>query len=240
MSVSEDEVEEAAEARGDDESRTYYHRIAGRSLERLAALSDGIFSIVMTLLVLNLRVPVSNAVHTHQPLWDEGALHAESELWHNLAELGPHLLPYFMSFLTLGMFWVGQQTQLDQFVRSDRHLTWIHLTFLLGVTLMPFSTALLADYITVRLALLAYWFNLFILGAVLFASLRYAHHAGLTAPEQTDAMRAATERRILVGQSLYVVALALCVFSTYLSIAMLVFLQLNSAIAPQIWPLNWF
>jgi uncharacterized membrane protein len=123
-------------------------------------------------------------------------------------------------------------------VRSDHHLTWIHLAFLLGVGLMPFSTALLADFITVRLALVVYWFNLFILGAVLFTSLRYAHRAGLTAPEQTDAMRAATERRIVVVQGLYLVALSLSVFSTYLSIAVLVLLQLNSAIAPQIWPLN--
>jgi uncharacterized membrane protein len=221
-----------------DEEGPHYQRIAGQSLERLAALSDGIFAIVMTLLVLNLRVPVSHAAHTSRPLWDEGARQAERALSHSLADLGPHLLPYFMSFLTLGIFWMGQQTQLDQLVRSDRNLTWIHLAFLLGVGLMPFSTALLAEYITVRVALVVYWFNLFILGAVLFASLRYAQRAGLTAPEQTDATRAAMERRIVRYQALYLVAVALCVFSTYLSIALLVLLQLNSAIAPQIRPLD--
>jgi uncharacterized membrane protein len=57
-----------------------------------------------------------------------------------------------MSFLTLGIFWVGQQAQLSTFTRSDRALTWIHLTFLLTVTLMPFSTGLLAEDTTYRLA----------------------------------------------------------------------------------------
>jgi uncharacterized membrane protein len=49
-----------------------------------------------------------------------------------LRRLAPHLLTYLMSFLTLGIFWVGQQTQLNQFRRSDPDLTWIHLVFLLG------------------------------------------------------------------------------------------------------------
>jgi uncharacterized membrane protein len=100
---------------------TAYHRIAGSSLERLAALSDGIFAVVMTLLVLDLHVPVR-----------EG-LHSEAALGHELARLAPQTLTYVLSFLTLGIFWVGQQTQLNQLARSNRDLTWIHLGFLLGV-----------------------------------------------------------------------------------------------------------
>ena len=92
--------------------RTYYNRIAGQSLERLAALSDGIFAVAMTLLVLDLHVPVSTV---SQPIMHE------QELLSALIKLGPNILPYFMSFLTLGIFWVGQQTQLNNFTRSNRH-----------------------------------------------------------------------------------------------------------------------
>jgi hypothetical protein len=137
---------------------TMYNLIAGQSVERLAALSDGLFAIAMTLLVLDLRVPASRGIHT------------ELGLWVALVKLLPAFIPYFMSFVTLGIFWVGQQTQLNRFARSDRNLTWIHLGFLLAVSLMPFSTALLAEFITYRTALVVYWLNVLLLGVVLYGS----------------------------------------------------------------------
>lgn len=219
---------------------TFYHRIAGSSLERLAALSDGIFAVAMTLLVLELRVPVVAAVHVQHPIWVAGSLRSEQVVWHALAELAPRLLTYFMSFLTLGIFWVGQQAQLNQLDRSNRHLTWIHLVFLLAVSLMPFSTGLLAEFITFRLALAVYWLNLLLLGAVLFASLRYSQRAGLMSSDATAEVRSAQARRIVVYQVLYAIGLLLCLVNTYVSIAFIVLLQLNSAIAPRIAPLDRF
>ncbi len=144
-----------------------YHRFAGSSLDRLAALSDGVFAVAMTLLVLDLKAPLVPPRAQH-PIWSGGG-GSEQVLLHDLAHhVAPRLLPYAMSFLTLGIFWVGQQTQLSSFTRSTRALTWIHLTFLLAVTLMPFSTGLLAQDTTYRLSLAVYWLNLFGLGAMLF------------------------------------------------------------------------
>src|SRR6059058_874331 len=144
----------------------------------------------MTLLVLDLKVPAGG-----------GSEHA---LLHALRhEVAPHLLPYAMSFLTLGIFWVGQQTQLESFTRSTRALTWIHLTFLLAVTVIPFSTALLAEDTSYRISMGVYWLNLFALGLVLFVSLRYADRTDLMRGETTEEMRAALRRRIVVYQVLY-------------------------------------
>ena len=217
-----------------------YRHIAGVSLERLAALSDGIFAVAMTLLVLGLSVRASNALHPARPLWAPGALASERAVWDVLRALAPHLLTYLLSFLTLGIFWVGQQTQLGQFRRSDRDLTWIHLAFLLGVSLMPFSTMLLADYITYRLAVVVYWLNITLLGALLYAGARYARRAKLIKQDVTTEMTAASERRIIAYQALYAVGVLLSVFSCYLSIGFIVAVQLNAAITPRIWRLDRF
>jgi uncharacterized membrane protein len=209
-----------------------YHRFAGSSLARLAALSDGVFAVAMTLLVLDLKAPSARG-HAQHSVWSGWG--SEQVLVHGLAhDVAPRLLPYAMSFLTLGIFWVGQQAQLESFTRSTRALTWIHLVFLLAVTLMPFSTALLAEDMTYRISMAVYWLNLFALGAALFASLRYADRAGLMSDATTPEMRAALKRRIVVYQALYALAALTCLINTYLAIALLVALQVNSVVAPRI------
>src|SRR5271167_4553975 len=100
-----------------------YNRIAGQSVDRLAALSDGIFAVALTLLVLDLHLPAA------------GAVHSERDIWRALVAIPPQIVMYLMSFLTLGIFWVGQQTQLNHLERSARSLSWMHLVFLFAVTL---------------------------------------------------------------------------------------------------------
>jgi len=200
--------------------RRYYHEVAGQSLARLAALSDGIFAVAMTLLVLKLHVPVS------------GALASEHAVWELLGRLSPSLLAYGMSFLTLGIFWVGQQTQLDRLARSDRWLTWIHLAFLLAVTLMPFSTGLLAASIASRLALVVYWLNLLLLGTGLLGGLHYAKRSGLVKEESAAELR--YERYILTAQALYAFAVVLCLINTYVSITLIILVQGAFGVAPRI------
>jgi uncharacterized membrane protein len=202
----------------------FYNVIAGHSLDRLAGISDGIFSVGMTLLVLGLTVPAVAGIN------------GEGDLARALSQLLPNAVTYAMSFLTLGIFWVAQQTQFSQLKTSNRNYTWIHIGFLLAVTLVPFSTGLLAHFITFRLALLVYWLNIVVLGFVLLAGAEYALRAHLFQPEGEDqriVMRV-IRRRVLVAQALYAVATALCVFNTYVSIALIVLIQLNYAIAPKI------
>jgi uncharacterized membrane protein len=195
-----------------------YNRIAGQSAERLAALSDGIFGVAMTLLLLELRVPARELIHS------------EGDLRHALAGLAPQLLVYLMSFMTLGIFWVGQQTQLNHLARSDRDLTWLHMAFLFAVTIMPFSTRFLIEFVSYRTALVAYWANILVLGATLYFSWGYAMKAGLVREDIGPEVPAAICRRILIAQSLYAIGAVLCVFHPYWSIAFIVVVQLTYAL----------
>lgn len=199
-----------------------YNRFAGESIERLAALSDGIFAVAMTLLVLDLRTPIRENIHS-------GA-----DLGHALLAMSPQIVSYLMSFLTLSIFWNGQQAQLNRLEHGNRHLTWIHMAFLFCVSIMPFSTRLLAEFIQYRSALLVYWTNMFLLGMVLLISWRYALHAKLVQDNLPYEVNCAIERRIVIGQALYAVGAASCAFNTYVSIGFIVLVQLNFAFAPKI------
>ena len=212
-----------------DAPRTHYNQIAGHSLDRVTGLSDGIFAFAMTLLVLGLAIPAAAGVSS------------EGDLLNVLVRLGPSLLTYTMSFLTLGIFWIGQQAQLGQLARTDRHYTWLQLAFLAPVSLIPFSTGVLAHFIAFRVALAEYWLNIFVLGAMLLAGLEYAKRSHLFREEQLEgeplhpgvAVRA-MRNRILIAQSLYAGAALLCLVDTYVSITLIVLIQLNYAIAPRI------
>ena len=206
----------------DQPKETAYNQIAGHSIERLAAISDGIFAVAMTLLVLDLRNPAHELIHSEQ------------DFLHALLALFPQFDTYLMSFLTLTIFWNGQQAQLDLFARTNRHLTWIHMSFLFAVSIMPFSTRLLAEFIDYRSALLCYWANVFLLGCVLYWSWKYAIRADLVKQGTRTEISQAVLRRIVGAQVLYAVGAALCVVNTYASIAFIVLVQLNFAVAPRI------
>ena len=200
---------------------TLYNKIANQSLERLAALSDGVFAFALTLLVLDLRVPVAEAIHSNR------------ELWHALLLLSPSIVMYLMSFLTLGIFWNGQQTQMNHLVRGDRDLTWIYIAFLFAVTLIPFSTKLLAAFIDYRTALVIYWLNILWMGAVLYGGWRYASRAGLIREDVPVEIRRAIRRRVVIAQTMYGFGALLSVIGTRWSIAFIFLVQLYYAIAPR-------
>jgi uncharacterized membrane protein len=201
---------------------TPYDRIAGQSVERLAALSDGIFAVAMTLLVLDIHAPAAEVVHS------------EHDLWGVLVALGPRLLMFAMSFLTLGIFWIGQQTQLNHLERSQRSLTWIHLAFLAVVCLVPFTTSFLAEFIRYRGALVVYWLNILLLGITLYFTWVCALDLGVVKSDLPAQIPKAIKGRILIAQSLYAFGALLCVFSTYWSIGFIVMVQLYYAVAPRL------
>src|SRR2546430_3553052 len=92
--------------------RRYYNEIAARSRLRMDAISDGIFGVATTLLVLTLVAPTAMEVRE------------AGDLWHALLKLTPNVITYFMSFLILCIFWIALQNQSSVVERTDRDYTW--------------------------------------------------------------------------------------------------------------------
>lgn len=198
-----------------------YNKIAGQRVQRIEALSDGVFSIAMTLLVFNLKDPVS------------GLLQSETQLLHALYDTMPALLSYFLSFMTLGIFWTGQATQFNYIEKYDRNLNWISLFFLLFVAILPFTTGILSNHITNKVSIGIYWVNIVALGGILLIHWQYAYkNRCLTFPENNGGtIHKAVLNRIFTAQTLYTLGAALCFVNTYLSIFVIILIQLNYALA---------
>ena len=201
---------------------TLYNRIANQNLDRLAALSDGVFAFAMTLLALDIRLP------------DPGAIHSEHDLWRGLLTLGPSLAVYLMSFITLGIFWNGQQTQLNYVDRGNRDVAWIQLAFLFTITLMPLTTRLLAQFIHYRTAVLVYWLNIMLPGLLLYCNWMYVCRHNMIREDTPEEVRVAIWRRVTIAQTLYAVGAALCILGTAWSVAFILAVQLNYAAAPRL------
>jgi uncharacterized membrane protein len=141
---------------------------------RIEALSDGIFAVAMTLLVLDVKLPGDESFAT------DGAL------LERLLSLEHTFVIYFISFVVLGMFWVGHHAQFH-FVRYvDHTLLWLNLFFLFGITSIPFGTDLLGDYHELRLPYMIYGFKLMLLAGLLVIQVVYLlSHPELAQPSLT-------------------------------------------------------
>jgi uncharacterized membrane protein len=176
------------------------------SRNRVEALTDGVFAVAMTLLVLDIRVPELQPSDV-------------SQLAVRLLALWPKFLSYTISFVILGVYWVGHHVQLSFIRKVDRPLLWINLLFLLWVALVPFSTALLSEYPMAQIAITLYGLNLIAIGLTLALHWWYAtvetRHVD---PDIHPGLVRGGLLRTLIGPAVYVVAIAVSFFRPELSL----------------------
>lgn len=195
----------------------HYNQIAGKDITRMAAISDGVFAVAMTLLVLEIRAPAAELIKS------------ESDLVSSFLALGPKFLMYLLAFMTIGIFWTGHGAQYKHISTSDRNLSWINLLFLLMVSVIPFSTAFLGDFPNYKFPLFIYWLNIFLMGLLLYINWAYACRKNFVSTETKELVDRAIRRRIVVAQSLYFAGLLLCFINPFLSIVFIIAVQINYA-----------
>lgn len=199
-----------------------YNLFAGKKIQRTESLADGVFAIAMTILVLDIKVIAATSADT------------EGDLLLQLRGIVPELLSYFMSFLTLGIFWVAHNTQYYFIEKGDRNLTWLSISFLMFISLLPFSTAFLSEHIEFRISIIIYWINILIAGFILLLHWTYAYNNNLLIPSIYDkeGLNKAMKRRTYISQTLYFFAFLLCSIDNYLCMIVFISIQLIYAFAP--------
>jgi uncharacterized membrane protein len=188
---------------------------------RLEAFSDGVFAIAITLLVLELSIPVGSG---------EDLLGSFLDQW-------PSYLAYIVSFATIGAAWMAH-TAITQYVdRTDTGFARLNLLLLLMVSFLPFPSSLLAEYITeegaVRVATTILGMSLLLIAAIISVMWRYAMHRSLVRPDADDDEVQVLTSRLTPGLAGYLLLIGLGLFLPlvavlgYLVIALVLILPLH-------------
>jgi uncharacterized membrane protein len=174
--------------------------------ERIAALTDGIFAVAMTLLVLDLRVP-------------DGIKGGGATLWEHLAELAPRLDDYVISFFVLCAFWLSHHRLMAQLQGVDAKFLWLNFTFVLFTTFLPGTTALIGNYPRQHLSALIYGGNVLL---VLVSEILLWRHgtAALHAGTPSAARRAwhDSRNRFLIALAATLIAIGVAMWEIGLGI----------------------
>jgi uncharacterized membrane protein len=124
----------------------------GLTTNRIESLSDGVFAIVLTLMVFQIRVPDVSP----------------DQLWPRLMVQAPEFYSYAVSFILVGIYWVAHHNMYHLVKRSTRPLLWMNLVFLMFVGFVPYSVALVGRYADIQRVMIIYGVHLMIISGLLF------------------------------------------------------------------------
>ena len=184
----------------------------GMSVGRLEAFSDGVLAIVITLLILEIKVPVGQ----------------EGTLGSALARQWPQYVAFLLSFLIVGIIWLNHHATFNLLGRTDHTMQVLNLLLLLPVTVLPWPTNLLAEYTHEgtagdrRIAVVVYGVTSSAMAVSFNVLWRYLlRHPELHKPQVTAELLAVRNRRYNVGLAVYPVATVLGLVSVPLFLALM-------------------
>lgn len=178
-------------------------------MERLLFFSDAVFAIAITLLALEIRLPVSE-----EHLTNEGLLQSLLSIW-------PQYLGYIVSFLVIGLFWIGHHRKFRFIQRYDSRLLQLNIFLLLGIAFVPFPSAILSEYGN-RTATIFYALIMTIIGLLHTAVWIYsAHHHRLIDPNFSPQQIRDETRRALIVPGIFLLSIGLAFLDGFATLAKL-------------------
>jgi uncharacterized membrane protein len=173
---------------------------------RIEAFSDGVFAIAITLLILEIRPPED--------------VESGEQLWIALGRLWPSYVAFFTSFATIGVMWMNHHRLFTYVRRADNALLFFNTLLLLGITVVPFPTALVAQYVakdhegTANVAAIVYG----VMGLMLaiFFNLLWRHIAywgRLLSKDTPPSFVEGVTRSYRLGPLFYVIAIVIALYS---------------------------
>jgi uncharacterized membrane protein len=189
---------------------------------RIEAFSDGVFSIAITLLILEIKPP---------------SAHEADILIRALLNLWPSYLAFLASFLTIGVMWVNHHRLFTLIERTDDTLVGINLLLLLGVTWIPFPTALLAEHLGgsgQSVAAVIYSASFLLIALLYQVLLQYALRSG-DAVSPKGAHLGAIARQYRWGPLFYLGLLLIGLASATACLSLSAILAIYFALPPHLW-----
>jgi uncharacterized membrane protein len=173
-------------------------------IDRLAALTDGVIAIVITLLVLDVAVP---------QVPDAG-------LGDALVDLRPQVYGFVLSFAVVGYYWLSHRLVFSHLRTIDGTLTGINLVFLLVIAFIPFAAGLLAEYIPDSLSVAVYAGVMTLAGLSLLAMITYPGTHGHFHPDVDLRHAAATTRRMTIAPIVFLLSVPVAFISGWLAMGL--------------------
>ena len=182
------------------------------SVGRLEAFSDGVLAIVITLLILDVKVPLG----------------VEGHLGRALAHQWPQYAAYLVSFLVVGIVWLNHHAMVQLLARTDHTLLVLNLLLLLPVSVLPWPTAVLAEYLRdgtasdQRVAVVLYGLANCAMAVAFNVLWHYLlRHPELRTPNVSPELLAVRTRRYNIGLLFYPVTTVIGLFSTWAFLAII-------------------
>jgi len=187
---------------------------------RLEAFSDGVFAIVVTLLVLDIRIPKTDYDH----------------LLPALVSIIPQLLAYAFSFIITGIYWVSHHNISRLMSHVDNTMIWLNIFLLIFIAFIPFPTSLIATYPLKQLPVILYTSTLLITNFIGFIIWRYVSVGHrLLVPDAPAHEIHRINKSFLVVNLTYLAAIALSFAHIYASYALLIYVVVYIIFFPSTW-----